>query len=117
MLPASMFAATCSSENVTFSTISQTPNAVRAPASTQSMGRTPRKMLPKPSLMARTPSGVDVLDAHRRLPGGLRCARLDEQASAVEGGGERHGEAQRAESSGRGVLHERDDLEREDPDQ
>ena len=53
MVPAEMFAATCASEITTFSTISHTPSAVRAPASTQSTGRSPLKMPLEPSLIAR----------------------------------------------------------------
>ena len=53
MVPSAMDAAAWASENSTFSTISQTPSAVRAPARTQSTGRIPRKIPLKPSLIAR----------------------------------------------------------------
>ena len=55
MVPAEMFAATCASEITTFSTISHTPSAVRAPASNQSMGLSPLTMPLEPSLIARPP--------------------------------------------------------------
>jgi hypothetical protein len=53
MVPSAIAAAACWSRKTTFSTISKTPSAVRAPATTQSTSRIPRKIELMPSLIAR----------------------------------------------------------------